>query len=193
MSHPSSSRSRISGLAPQLTGQRAFTLIEVLVVVAIIALLISILVPSLSRARTVTKMVTCRANLHDLGIALQQYANVFDPYFPPTPYMGSDIGVGPGSDDNLFVLWYSRYAKNVESFTCPATQWKLRKPERVVKVPTTWGTRFDIYTGGVVCNDFARLAQYTAHKGFGTSYEYGHSVFVRRADVDKAWEQQNVP
>jgi prepilin-type N-terminal cleavage/methylation domain-containing protein/prepilin-type processing-associated H-X9-DG protein len=257
------------------TARRAFTLIEVLVVVAIIALLISILVPSLSRARTVTKMVTCRANLHDLGIALQQYANVFDPYFPPTPYMGSDIGVGPGSDDNLFVLWYSRYAKNVESFTCPATQWKLRKPERVVKVPTTWGTRFDIYTGGVVCNDFARLAQYTAHKGFGTSYEYnlwyssgnkstrvtwfhadapfdaggimktlkagrpapaysilmhdaddggdiagsgglainnvpekwdnhgaagmnilfadGHSVFVRRADVDKAWEQQNVP
>jgi prepilin-type N-terminal cleavage/methylation domain-containing protein/prepilin-type processing-associated H-X9-DG protein len=153
-------------------GRFAFTLIEMLVVVAVIALLVSILLPSLTKARQQAKMVACRANLHDLGGALQQYANVFDPYFPPTPYMGSDVGVGPGSDDNLFVLWYSKFAKNPQSFTCPATQWRLRTPERVVKVQTTWGTRFDAYTGGVVCNDFAHLAQYRTYRGYGTSYEY---------------------
>jgi prepilin-type N-terminal cleavage/methylation domain-containing protein len=110
------------------TGHRAFTLIELLVVVAIIALLISILVPSLNKARDQVKKVACRANLHDLGLSLQEYAHVHDPYFPPTPYIGSDIGAwGPG-DDNLFVLWYRKYAKNPESFSCPATRWKLRTP-----------------------------------------------------------------
>lgn len=153
-------------------GRFAFTLIEMLVVVAVIALLVSILLPSLSRARQQAKLVACRANLHDLGSALLQYATVHDPYFPPTPYMGSEVGTSPNGDDNLFVLWYAKYARNPQSFTCPATQWRLRTPERVEKVRTTWGTRYDAYTGGVVCNDFAHLAQRRTYGGYGTSYEY---------------------
>jgi len=53
---------------------RAFTLIELLVVVAIIALLISILLPSLSRARELSKRTVCAANLSDKAKALYIYA-----------------------------------------------------------------------------------------------------------------------
>jgi prepilin-type N-terminal cleavage/methylation domain-containing protein len=53
---------------------RAFTLIELLVVVAIIALLIAILLPSLSAAREQGKLAKCLANLRSIGQTLHQYA-----------------------------------------------------------------------------------------------------------------------
>ena len=54
---------------------KGFTLIELLVVVAIIALLLSILLPSLSGAREQGKKAKCLANLGNIGKALYQYAN----------------------------------------------------------------------------------------------------------------------
>ncbi|QNN21171.1 prepilin-type N-terminal cleavage/methylation domain-containing protein [Planctomycetales bacterium ZRK34] len=53
---------------------RAFTLIELLVVVAIIALLIAILMPSLSKARETAQMVVCSSNQHQLMVAWITYA-----------------------------------------------------------------------------------------------------------------------
>ncbi len=54
---------------------RAFTLIELLVVVAIIGLLISILLPSLSAARQSARGAVCASNLHHLGIGTTIYAD----------------------------------------------------------------------------------------------------------------------
>jgi prepilin-type N-terminal cleavage/methylation domain-containing protein len=62
---PRSSTRRFSG--------QGFTLIEVLVVVAIIALLISILLPSLKAARDEAKKVTCGTNCHQIGVGLTSY------------------------------------------------------------------------------------------------------------------------
>ncbi len=53
-----------------MSKRKAFTLIEVLVVVSIIAVLIAVLLPSLSAARHQAKITKCAANLHMLGVAM---------------------------------------------------------------------------------------------------------------------------
>jgi prepilin-type N-terminal cleavage/methylation domain-containing protein/prepilin-type processing-associated H-X9-DG protein len=65
------------------TTAAAFTLIELLVVVGIISLLISILMPSLGRARDQAKGVHCLARLRDYATALAAYENVNDDLMPP--------------------------------------------------------------------------------------------------------------
>ena len=55
--------------------KRGFTLVELLVVVSIIALLISILMPALGKAKALAKMVKCMTNLRAIGTAAQLYAS----------------------------------------------------------------------------------------------------------------------
>jgi prepilin-type N-terminal cleavage/methylation domain-containing protein/prepilin-type processing-associated H-X9-DG protein len=85
MSHlsPSRSRSRVSASNPH-----GFTLVELLVVIGIIALLISILLPALSRARQSANSIYCGSNLRGIGQLIQMYAS-------------SNHGLTPVVDDNV--------------------------------------------------------------------------------------------
>jgi prepilin-type N-terminal cleavage/methylation domain-containing protein/prepilin-type processing-associated H-X9-DG protein len=60
----------------------AFTLIELLVVVAIIALLIAMLLPSLARAREISRRTVCLANLHGINTGLHVYASQSEDQVP---------------------------------------------------------------------------------------------------------------
>src|SRR6476620_5302396 len=61
--------------APQRT--RAFTLVELLVVIALIGILLALLLPALKRARLAADKAACLSNLHQIGVYLQQYQNQF--------------------------------------------------------------------------------------------------------------------
>jgi prepilin-type N-terminal cleavage/methylation domain-containing protein/prepilin-type processing-associated H-X9-DG protein len=60
-----------------------FTLIELLVVISIIAILIAILLPALSRARESASMIACASKIRQVGMGVLSYAQQFNEYLPP--------------------------------------------------------------------------------------------------------------
>lgn len=120
---------------------KGFTLIELLVVVAIIALLVSILLPALGKARELTRQAVCMTNVRAIGTAIaiykqenkdqfplirscvfpdgthiqtdDDYFDVDRPYLPPTFW-------GTAVDVNFFLLVRSSLLED-KHFTCPSS------------------------------------------------------------------------
>lgn len=95
---------------------RGFTLIELLTVIAIISLLISILMPSLSRAREQAKSTHCQARLKEFGNALAAYENLYQDQLPPAEWIANnsdreddDVRVRYGWAEILFRFVYNEH------------------------------------------------------------------------------------
>lgn len=130
---------------------RAFTLIEVLVVVAIIALLVAVLLPSLSAAREQARTVVCQTRLRELYNGHSLYAQDFKNRFPhwdwwlwngqpddkeeqvkffPNLYAKTG-GVRP-TDSGTWIQFghIFRYVKNPDTYLCPKDP--LRRPSGAI-------------------------------------------------------------
>jgi prepilin-type N-terminal cleavage/methylation domain-containing protein/prepilin-type processing-associated H-X9-DG protein len=125
---------------PQRPARNAFTLVELLVVIGIIALLISLLMPALNKAREAAQIVQCASNMRQVGIAIINYAQVNKGWLPsgrldhPTSFW-----TGAGAGLNL-ELWAHKlvdgkyvtkgpandYSNRMRSavFNCPAGFWQ---------------------------------------------------------------------
>ena len=147
--------------------RRAFTLVELLVVVGIIAVLIAILMPALNKAREQANRVVCAANLRSLGQALTTYVQQTR-YYP-------GCGGSKGSVDH-FAVWPTRLRPLVDGdhrlFHCPSRpaefEWPYPGGGSSVPVPfadAAWGA-----LTGFGCAPGERLLRSTDR------FSYGYNV-----------------
>ena len=109
---------------------RGFTLIELLVVIAIIAILASLLLPAMDRAKAKGKQSTCASNQHQIGLAYQMYTEDSEGFYPTHSNwanFGGRAGIGYPGQPNVYGARsteeqrpLNRYAGSPEVFSCPA-------------------------------------------------------------------------
>ncbi|MFW6060248.1 MAG: type II secretion system protein [Phycisphaeraceae bacterium] len=88
--------------------RRAFTLVELLIVLGLIALLVGLLLPALASARDTAHIAQCASRLHQLSLATAAYLNDYDATYPqPTQSGYYDVDKGYPAGEKQRNCWYN--------------------------------------------------------------------------------------
>ncbi len=116
-----------------------FTLIELLVVIAIIAILASMLLPALGKARDRARSISCLSNMKDIILGVVSYADSYNGFLPDTPF-GSNITMswnvvhGPSGSGGSWTDWGLLYQTEI----LPKQSGKLARCPSDSKLDNTW-------------------------------------------------------
>ena len=146
---------------------QGFTLIEILVVIAIIAMLMSILMPSMQKAREQSRQVVCGTNLHAIGQGIFLYAHDHDDLLIPGDYSVSWMVWGEMEQSYRQVnLGYLMTAK-----TLP-----VPRSEKSVFFCPSMKPRTTMQTSGEVYFDYETFEDCWQHEGYAAPVDYMYNT-----------------
>ena len=115
-----------------ISGRRGFTMIEMLTVIAIIAILAGILFPVFATVRRNVHKATCTSNLHEIYQALRIFKDDHGVYPKALyPFTGQGVPNSPATPLGL----YPQYLKSTAVFRCPLSPYQLNSTQTLQGIP----------------------------------------------------------
>ena len=173
---------------------RAFTLVELLVVIAVIALLIALMLPALKSARASAQVAQCGSNLRQVCIATELYTHDFNGYFP-----AKHLGWSPNTNSG-HVAWLMHGDPHVS--VPPSGDGRIVNPYASLPATATVGPEAFVMfkcpsdEGPVAVHPFDPTCPPAGpgalHEYFGTSYSYNHGPYDLPASMTFSDSSLNV-